>query len=53
MKEPARAVNKVSALKGSFTHNLKCCEVLSKRSLIHSDSFQLKFNDTCSDYVFK
>jgi len=36
MKEPAQAINKVSALTGGYVNNVKSYVVLSKRSLIHS-----------------
>jgi hypothetical protein len=42
MKEPARLFIKVFALTVGFIHNVKWFVVLSKRSLINSDSFQLK-----------
>jgi len=42
MKESAQAINKVSALTGGYVNNVKSYVVLSKRSLIHSDSFQAK-----------
>jgi acetylornithine/N-succinyldiaminopimelate aminotransferase len=35
---------RVSALTGGFIHKIKSPKVLSTRSLIHSDSFQQKFN---------
>jgi hypothetical protein len=47
MKEPDRAVHKgLLSFGRDFLHNVKSRMVLSKRSLIHSDSFQQKFNHT-------
>jgi hypothetical protein len=46
MKEPGLAVNKGLCLTGSFIHKVESPMVLSKRSLIHSDSFYKKFNYT-------
>jgi len=42
MKDLPGLFIKVSALTGDFIHNVKSHMVLSKRSLIHSDSFQPK-----------
>jgi hypothetical protein len=43
MKEPIRTINKNLCLTGGFINKVKSPMVLSKRSLIHSDSFQPKF----------
>ena len=42
MKELVRDIYKVLALTGIFVHKVSSCMVLSKRYLIHSNSFQLK-----------
>jgi len=42
MKEPALAINEGSVLIKGFIHNVNSPMVLSKRSLIHSNSFQQK-----------
>jgi hypothetical protein len=42
MKELIGLFIKVSALTGGFIHEVLSPKVLSKRSLIHSDSFQTK-----------
>jgi hypothetical protein len=42
MKEPAGAIHKGFVLTEGFIQKVKSLMVLSKRSLIHSDSFQPK-----------
>jgi hypothetical protein len=42
MKEPARANDKDLCFNRVFIHKVKSLMVLSKRSLIHSNSFQPK-----------
>jgi len=42
MKEPARAINEGFCSNRGGIHKVKSSMVLSKRALIHSDSFQKK-----------
>gem|GEM_PF-761832 len=42
MKEPALAIHKGLCFNRGGNHKVKSPKVLSKRSLIHSDSFQPK-----------
>ena len=48
MKEPVRVIYKGLCFNKDFINKVKLPKVLSKRSLIHSNSLQQKFNHTGS-----